>query len=88
MLVELISGSESVMKIMIYVIRNSIYNTKSVGRDSSVGKATRYGLDGPGSNAGGDEIFRTRPDRPWDPTKLLYSGYRFFPGGKAVGAWC
>jgi hypothetical protein len=27
------------------------------------------------SNPGGDEIFRTRPDRPWGPTSLLYSGY-------------
>ena len=34
------------------------------GRDSVVGIATRYGLDGPGSNLGGGEIFRTRPDRP------------------------
>jgi len=29
---------------------------------SSVGIATDYGLDGPGSNSGGDEIFR--PSRP------------------------
>ena len=29
---------------------------------SSVGVATDYGLDGPGSNAGGDEIFL--PSRP------------------------
>jgi len=29
---------------------------------SSVGIATDYGLDGPGSNTGGDEIFR--PTRP------------------------
>jgi len=28
------------------------------GSDSSVGIATDYGLDGPGSNPGGDEIFR------------------------------
>jgi len=27
------------------------------GRGSPVGIATDYGLDGPGSNAGGDEIF-------------------------------
>jgi len=35
-----------------------------VGRDSSVGIATRYGLYGPGieSRLGG-ETFRTRPDR-------------------------
>jgi hypothetical protein len=30
--------------------------------DSSVGIATGYGLDGLGSNPGGDEVFRTRPD--------------------------
>ena len=41
-----------------------------------------------GSNPGGGEIFRTRPDRPWGPSSLLYNGYRFFPGGKAVGSWC
>ena len=29
------------------------------GPGSSVGTATDYGLDGPGSNPGGDEIFRT-----------------------------
>ena len=32
------------------------------GPGSSVGIATDYGLDGPGSNAGGDEIFH--PSRP------------------------
>jgi len=33
------------------------YNNKC-GPGSSVGIATDYGLDGPGSNPGGDEIFR------------------------------
>jgi hypothetical protein len=33
-----------------------------MGPSSSVGTATDYGLDGPGSNPGGDEIFR--PSRP------------------------
>ena len=32
------------------------------GPGSSAGIATDYGLDGPGSNSGGDEIFR--PSRP------------------------
>ena len=32
------------------------------GPGSSVGIGTDYGLDGPGSNPGGDEIFR--PSRP------------------------
>ena len=31
--------------------------------DSSVGITTHYGLEGPGSNPGGGEIFRTRPER-------------------------
>jgi len=31
--------------------------TPYCGPDSSVGTATDYGLDGPGSNPGGDEIF-------------------------------
>jgi len=35
-----------------------------IGRESSVGIASRYGMDGPGSNPGGDEIFRNRPQRP------------------------
>ena len=35
-----------------------------------------------GSNPGGGEIFRTCPDRPWDPTNLLYIGYWFFPESK------
>jgi len=41
------------------------------GPGSSVGIATDYGLEGPGSNPGGDEIFRTRPDGPWGPPSLL-----------------
>jgi hypothetical protein len=44
------------------------------GRDSLVGIAIGYGLDG--------------PDRPWGPPSLLYTGYRVFRGGKAAGAWC
>ena len=36
---------------------------------------------------GSGEIFRTRPDRPWDPPSLLYNGYRVFPRGKAAEAW-
>jgi hypothetical protein len=35
-----------------------------------------------GSNPGGGEIFRTCSDRPWGPPSLLYSGYRYFPGGR------
>ena len=52
------------------------------GPGSVVGIATGYGLDDPGSNPGGEEIFRACPDRPWGPPILLYNGYWVFPGGK------
>jgi len=53
-----------------------------VGRDSSVNIATRYGWTVPGSNAGRDKIFLTRPERPWGPQWLP----GLFPGGKTVTA--
>ena len=40
----------------------SVTNDTICGPGSSVGIATDYGLDGPGSNPGGDENFR--PSRP------------------------
>jgi hypothetical protein len=52
------------------------------GPGSVVGIATAYGWTIRGSNPGGGEIFRTCPDRSWDPPSLLYNGYRVFPGGK------
>jgi hypothetical protein len=51
---------------------------KPVGRDSSVGIATHYGLDGPG-------IESRCSDRPWGPRSLLYNGYRFLTGVKRPG---
>jgi hypothetical protein len=51
-------------------------------RDSSVGIATRYGLEGPGIESRWAEIFRTYPDRLRGPPSLLYNEYRVFPGGK------
>jgi len=53
------------------------------GPGSSVGMATGYDLDGPGSNPGGGEIFRTYPDRPWGPASLLYNGT-----GSLLGVKC
>ena len=51
--------------------------------------ATRYGVDGPGIESWwGDEIFRTRPDRPWGPPILLYNGYGVVPGDIVAGAYC
>ena len=49
------------------------------GPGSSVGIATDYGLDGPGSNPGGDEIFR--PSRP-ALGPICKMGTGSFPGVK------
>jgi hypothetical protein len=51
-------------------------------RDSVVGTATRYGLEGPGIESRWGEIFCTYPDRLRSPPSLLYNGYRVFPGNK------
>jgi hypothetical protein len=59
----------------------------SVGQDSAVAIATRYGLGAPGIESRWWRDICTRPDRPWDPPSLLYNGYRIFPGGEAAGAW-
>jgi hypothetical protein len=64
------------------IARLNFSTTSTYGPGSSVGIATDYGLDGPGSNSGGEEIFLTCPDRPWGPLSLLYNGYQVFPGGK------
>jgi hypothetical protein len=44
------------------------------GRDSSVGIATCYRLDGPGLEPLWGEIFSIHPDRPQGPSILLYNG--------------
>ena len=58
------------------------------GPGSSVGIATELpDWTVRGSNPGGGEIFRTRPDRPWGPPSLLYNGYRYLSWGlRAAGA--
>ena len=58
-----------------------------MGRDSSVGIATRYRLGPSGDLVPvGGEIFRTRRARPWAPPSLLYNAYRVpSPGVKRPG---
>jgi hypothetical protein len=54
-------------------------------RNSVVGVAIRYGLDGPEIESLWGQDFRTPPDRPWGSPRLLYIGYRVFPEAKAAG---
>jgi hypothetical protein len=64
-----------------HIINNMLHINR--GRDSSVGIATRYGLDGPGIES---RWARDFPDRPWGPPSVLYSGYRVsLPGVKRPG---
>jgi hypothetical protein len=54
-----------------------------VGRDSSVGTATGYGLDGPGIESRWVARFSAPVQTgPGPPPSLLCCGYGFFPGGK------
>jgi hypothetical protein len=38
-----------------------------------------------GSNPGGGEVFRKRPDLPCGPANFLYNGHRVFPEVKRPG---
>ena len=59
-----------------------VYQRLEGGPGSVVGITTGNGLDGPGIESQWGEILRTCLDRTWGPPRLLYSGYRVFPGGK------
>jgi len=54
-------------------------------RDNSVGKATRYKLDGPVIEFRWRQISRTRPNWPLGPPSLLYNGYAPLLGVKRPG---
>jgi len=58
-----------------------------IEEETQISRATRFGLTVRGSNTGGGDIFRTRPERPWVPPSILYSGYRVIPGYKEAGVW-
>jgi len=57
------------------------------GPDSSVGIATDYGLDGPGSNPHGDEIFPPVQTGPGAHPASCKMDTGSFPGVETTGAW-
>ena len=67
---------------------NSYRTTQGhVGRDSSVGIATCYGMDGPGIESRWQLDFPHPSRSALGSSQPPYNGYRVFPGGKAAGAW-
>ena len=65
------------------------YITFVVGRESSVGIATRYGLGGPGieSLGGGARFSAPFHTGPGAHPASYTTGIGSFPGGKAAGSW-
>ena len=60
-----------------------------IGRGSSVGIATRYGLDAPGieSRLGGARFSAPVQTGPGPHPAPQYIGYWVLTGGKAAGSW-
>ena len=59
-----------------------------VGRDSSVGIVTRYGLDGPGiESRWGSRFSAPVQTRPEAHSASCTMGTGSFPGGEEAGAW-
>jgi len=55
------------------------------GWDSVMSTASRYGLDGPESNPGGNKIFRAVQTDPKAHSTSYTMVTECFPGGKAAG---
>jgi hypothetical protein len=59
-----------------------------MGRDNTVGIATRYGMDGPGTESRWEARIATPVQTGLGAYPASYTmGTGIFPGGKAVGAW-
>ena len=74
------SNIQNFLDISIYVSVNLEFVCGFIHYIITVGIATRYGLDGPGSSPG-EKILRTRPELPWGPISLLHNGYPIWGWG-------
>ena len=83
------TATYSIMKPGIRFILNYVFLLNGfVSRDSAVGRATRYGLDGPGIEPRWGRDF-PHPSRPaLGPTQPPVQWVPGLSGGKAAGAWC
>ena len=73
---------------MFVLIRNlPLVGMMNVGRDSSVGIATRYWPDGPGIKFQWRRNFPHPSRLALGPTQFLIEWVPGFFGGKAAGAW-
>jgi hypothetical protein len=70
--------SDFLLRLHAFTFVFSFLPVLSVGRDSVVCTATRYGLDGLGIESRLGRDF-PHPDRPWVPPSLLDNGYRVIP---------
>ena len=68
---------------IIIIIKVVVVVVVVVGRDSSVGIATRFGLGGPGIESQWGDIFRNHPNRPPVPTQppIQWLGVKRLGGG-------
>jgi hypothetical protein len=74
------------MYVCIYIY---IYIYLFMDRESSVGIATGYGLDGPGIESRWGRDFPNTSKQALGPTQSpIQWESGLFPGGKAAGAWC
>ena len=70
------------------VVKLAKLTTQYLVWNGIVGTVTRYGMDGPGIECRGGEIFRTHPHRSWGPHNLIKKTEPdLFPRGEIVGVW-
>ena len=69
------------------VENKTIWNSETCGPGSSVGIATDYGLDGPGSNPGEGKDFPLVQTGPGAHTASCKMGTASFPVVKVAGVW-